>query len=440
MPDSLGHKRSIPLPHIGLATNDPYRSLVAPIYQTTAFELPEADEAAALFALEKLTPIYARTDNPTTRVLEERMRAVEQGEACICFATGKAAIVAAICAVTGAGDNIVASRNLFSGTMAMFSATLKNLGINVRFTEQDTAEAFEALSDERTKLWYAETLSNPLLKVFPIASVARRSHSLGIPLVIDNTLGVGLCQPLAFGAAVSVVSLSKYVAGDGSTMGGALSEGNFEWASARDRFTWLFQPDPAFAGVVWADLARKHRTTPYMLRLRFVMLRDFGATLSPLSAFLLSQATETLALRIQRHAESARRVATFLDGHPRVRSVCHPTIGTADEVRRNADTIPGGACGMVSVDIHGGQVAGQRFVAGLTLFRHVATAGSSASLAIHPYSTQLRQLTEDERRRTGVPEGFVRLSIGLEDPDMLIDDLQQSLAALDGGPAPVLPE
>ncbi|MCP5072286.1 MAG: O-acetylhomoserine aminocarboxypropyltransferase/cysteine synthase [Rhodobacteraceae bacterium] len=422
------HNPRTSLYHIGVGESPPCRPMATPVYMSTAFELPRTDEAADLFSLDVLAPIYSRTDNPTTAVLERRLTTVENGSSAVCFATGKAAIVAAICTIAGAGDNIVSSRNLYGGTMALFSTTLRNLGIDVRFAERDDPDAFARLADGRTRLFYGETISNPMVRVFPIESVARRALEMGLPLVIDNTLGGGTCRPLDLGAAVSVMSCSKFVCGTGTTLGGVAVEGAFNWSASRDRFHWMFEPDASYGGAIWSEVGEKHGLSPYILRMRWVILRDFGATMSPFAAFVLSQTIETLTMRMRRHSNNAMAVARFLSDHPKVKSVAYPGLGVPDEVHKTAEIMPNGFGGVVSMEVEGAAVSGRRLIDNLQLIRHAATNGNSCSLAIHPYSTQMNQLTVEQKKHCEVPPGYVRLSIGLEDESLLLADLDQALA------------
>lgn len=413
--------------------HDPSRAcnaVVPPIYQTTAFVFESFEHAAQLFTLQQPGHMYARTSNPTTAVLEHRLAALEGGQAALATASGKAAILTAILSVASAGDNIVASKSLYGGTYALFNATLRQIGIEARFVDQADPDNFLRAADERTRLFYGESLSNPQLHPLPIADLAERGRCYGIPLFVDNTLTPTLVRPLELGAAVSLLSCSKYVGGHGSALAGALVAGQrFDWTVNSARFPLLYTPDLAYNGMVWAEAAARLETSPLILRARMVVLRDIGATLSPHSAFLIMQGAETLPLRMQRHCSNAQRVAEFLRGHPAVASVTYPTLARGPELELVRRLLPRGAGGMIGLELTGGLEAGPRFIDALQLVDHVANNGDTRSLAIHPASTMLSQLSAAERSATGVPDGYVRLCIGIEDPEDLLDDIAGALEA-----------
>lgn len=401
---------------------DAYGAIVTPIYQTTAFAFDSCDDAASLFSLRRRGHMYGRTSNPTNDTLERRLCELEGGTDAVSAASGKAALMMAVLSLAATGDNIVSSRNLYGGTYAVFNATLKQMGIEVRFVNADTPQAFLEAADERTRLFYGETLSNPTLLPFPISEVAAAGEKIGVPLVVDNTLTPSLVAPLALGATATVLSCSKYVAGQGAVLGGSLVVKKRDWLASADRFPMLCGPDPAYGGAVWSEIGDRLNEDPMALRARYVVLRDLGGVLSPHSAFLILQGTETLTLRMARHSDSAWKVASWLAKQPQVRRVTYPGVSEpATPVLAN------GASGMIGVELSGGLAAGRRFIDALTLFDHVANNGDVRSLAIHPASTMLAQLSEKQRQDTGVSEGYVRLCIGLEDPADLVADLEQAL-------------
>lgn len=410
------------IPHVGLQRPDPYRAVVAPIYQSTAFEFDSCDDAAALFALDRLGPLYARNANPTTEVLERRLTVLEGGRSALAFASGKAAILASILNLAAAGDNIVAASTLYGGTYALFTATLRRMGVEVRMVDSSSPENFVRSADAKTRAFYGETLSNPLLKVFPIEEIACAGRKLGIPTLIDNTLAPTICQPLRLGAAVTLISCSKFVGGHGACLGGAMVEGDFPWQSHASRFPIFSEADLSYGGVRWVEIAQRHGVSPYSLRARMVVLRDTGATMSPQNAATLAMGTESLHIRMARHCENALRVAQMLRGHPAVARVFYP-YPPAEQLL--PQLISGG--GMVGLELKGGLAAGRRFIESLKIFRHVANNGDCRSLAIHPASTMLAQVGRDGLKQLEVSEGFVRLSVGIEHPDDLANDIHSAL-------------
>ena len=330
--------------------------------------------------------------------------------------------------VAQAGDNVVSSTDLYGGTWALFANTSGRLGIEVRFVDPADPEAFARASDDRTRAWYAETLPNPKLEVFPIAEVAAIGRRLGIPLIVDNTASPVIARPLDHGAAVVVYSTTKFIGGHGTTIGGVIIDGGtFPWERHAARFPLLSQPDNAYHGVNWIEAAKPLGPIAFALRTRVVLLRDLGAALSPFSAFQLIQGIETLPLRMRQHNANAEAVARFLDGHGKVARVVHPSLQDG-EARRRADAILRGGYGaLVGFELRDGAEAGRRFIERLALFYHVANIGDARSLAIHPATTTHSQLTEIEQAATGVSAGYVRLSIGIEHVDDIVADLAQAL-------------
>jgi O-acetylhomoserine (thiol)-lyase len=416
--------------HGGSYRADPTTGAVAvPIYQTTSFQFHDTSHAARLFSLQELGPIYTRIGNPTCEVLETRLTQMEGGAAALAVASGQAASAFAILNVAQVGDNVVSSTDLYGGTWALFANTLRRLGVEVRFADPADPDAFARVSDEKTRAWYAETLPNPKLEVFPIAEVAASGRKLGIPLIMDNTAAPLLARPFDHGAAVVVYSTTKYIGGHGTTIGGVIIDGgNFPWDEHRDRFPLLSEPDPAYHDINWIDATRPLGPVAFAVRARTTLQRDLGAAVSPQSAFQTIQGLETLPLRIAKHSENALIVARFLAEHPKVARVIYPGLQTGEPRRRADAVLRGGYGGLVGFELSGGMDAGRRFIESLELFYHVANIGDARSLAIHPATTTHSQLTEVEQNATGVTPGYVRLSIGIEHPDDILADLDQALA------------
>ncbi len=415
--------------HGGSYRSDPTTGAVAvPIYQTTSFQFENTDQASRLFALESLGQIYTRIKNPTTDAFEERLAALEGGAAALAVASGQAASAFAIFNIAQAGDNIVSSTDLYGGTWTLLSQTLKQFGIEVRFVDPADPENFRRATDAKTRAYFAETLPNPKLNVFPIKEVADIGRSLGVPLILDNTAAPIIARPFEHGAAIVVYSATKYIGGHGTSIGGAIIDGgNFDWEAHAERFPLLTQPDAAYHGAVWTEAAKPLGPIAYILRARVKLLRDLGAAIAPQNAFQFIQGLETLPLRLRQHNENAVKVADFLAKHPAVSKVIFPGLQSGEN-RRRADTyLKGGYGGLVGFELKGGIEAGRRFIDSLKLFYHVANIGDARSLAIHPASTTHQQLTAEEQLAAGVTPGYVRLSVGIEHPDDILADLTQAL-------------
>jgi len=416
--------------HAGWRADPSTGSVAVPIHQTTSYQFRDTAHASALFALEELGNIYTRIMNPTTDVLEKRIAALEGGVAALAVASGQAASAFAVQNLARAGDNIVSSTALYGGTWNLFANTLKDQGIEVRFVDASDPENFRRATDARTRAYYAETLPNPKLEVFPIAEVAAIGRPFGIPLIMDNTAAPLICRPLEHGAAVVVYSATKYLGGHGTSIGGLIVDGGaFDWEAHPERQPLLNTPDPSYHGAVWSQAVKPLGPIAYILRARVVLLRDLGAALSPFNAFQLIQGLETVHLRMERHSANTNRVADYLAGRRGVTRVIHPSQQTG-AARANADRyLKGGYGGLVGFELAGGAEAGRRFIDALKLFYHVANIGDARSLAIHPASTTHSQLTEEEQLATGVSPGYVRLSIGIEHIDDIIADLDQAMTA-----------
>lgn len=414
---------------------DPATGAVAvPIHQTTSFQFRDTTQAANLFALKEIAHIYSRITNPTNDALEQKLAALEGGVAAMAVSSGQAASAIAVQNICRAGDNIVSSTDLYGGTWNLFAHTFAAMGIETRFVDPQDPEAFRRASDSRTRAYYAETLPNPKLAVFPIAEVARIGRSLGIPLIMDNTAAPIISRPFDHGAAIIVHSATKYIGGHGTSIGGAIIDsGSFDWALHKERFPMLNEPDPSYHGAIWTEAAKPLGPVAYILKARVTLMRDLGSCMSPFNAFQFIQGLETLALRMREHCRNAEAVAEYLSRHDAVTRVIYPGMHKNRETDRRAGTyLTGGRGGLVGFELAGGLAAGQRFIDALTLFYHVANIGDARSLAIHPASTTHSQLSEKEQRATGVTPGYVRLSVGLEHIDDIIADLDQALEQAEG--------
>ena len=430
MTDSPKHPETLAL-HAGYrkdpATNArwPCRSTRPPPTSSTSTE-----HAANLFALKELGNIYTRIMNPTCAVLEERITALEGGAAALAVSSGQAASALAIQNIAQAGDNIVSSTDLYGGTWNLFANTFRTMGIEVRFVDPTDPEAFRKATDERTRAYYAETLPNPKLHVFPIREVADIGEELGVPLIVDNTAAPLLCRPFDHGAHVIVYSTTKYIGGHGTSIGGLIVDsGKFDWEKHAERFPLLNRPDPSYHGAVWTKDTKPLGPIAYILKARVTLQRDLGYALSPFNAFLFIQGLETLPLRIREHCRNAQAVADFLERHEAVERVIYPSVFDGEQKRRAETYLDGGFGGLVGFELKEGKEAGRRFIDGLELFYHVANIGDARSLAIHPATTTHSQLTPDEQLATGVTDGYVRLSIGIEHIDDILVDLERGLAA-----------
>lgn len=416
--------------HAGWRRDEATNAVAVPIYQTTSYQFDSPDHAAKLFGLQEFGNIYTRIMNPTTDVLEKRIAALEGGVAGLAMSSGQAAEFIAITNITHSGDNIVSSTDLYGGTWNLFANTLKDLGIEVRFVDPADPEAFRKATDDKTRCYFAETLPNPKLEVFPIAEVAAIGRELGVPLIVDNTAAPILCRPFEHGAAIVVHSTTKFIGGHGTSIGGMIVDGgNFDWEAHADRFPMLNQPDPSYHGAVWTEAVKPLGPIAYIIKARVTMLRDVGSAMSPANSFNFIQGLETLPLRMERHCENAAKVAEFLAGNAKVTRVIFPGLMEGDPRKRADKYLNGGYGSLMGFELAGGAEAGKRFIESLQMFYHVANIGDSRSLAIHPATTTHSQLSPEEQLQTGVTEGYVRLSIGIEHIDDILADLEQALAA-----------
>ncbi len=418
--------------HAGQDVDPVTKARAVPIYQTTSYVFDSPEHAASLFGLQAFGNIYTRIMNPTTDVLEKRVAALEGGVAALATASGQAAETLAILTLAGAGDEIVSTTSLYGGTYNLFAHTLPKLGITVRFCAP-TPQAVAAAITARTKLVFSETIGNPDLLTLDIQGVADAAHAAGVPLIIDNTLpSPYLVQPLQHGADIVVHSLTKFLGGHGTSIGGIIVDGgSFDWA-ASNRFPGFTTPDPSYHGLVFAETfseANFGANIAFIIKARVQGLRDTGASLSPFNAFLILQGIETLPLRMERHSQNALAVARFLSEHPRVSWVNYPGLpGHPAYERAVRYHRPGLFGAILGFGLKGGLESGRRFIAGLALFSHLANVGDAKSLVIHPASTTHSQLDEAAQASTGVTPDYVRLSVGVETASDLIADLDQALA------------
>ncbi|MBT91747.1 MAG: O-acetylhomoserine aminocarboxypropyltransferase/cysteine synthase [Candidatus Pelagibacter bacterium] len=421
--------------HGGDYRSDPATTAVAvPVYRTTSYQFNNTDHAANLFALKEFGNIYTRIMNPTNDVLEKRVAALEGGLACLTVGSGQAASTFAIVNVCQAGDNFISSTDLYGGTVNLFTHTLKKLGIEVRYADPVDPKNFEKLIDDRTRAIYAETLPNPYLRVFPIKEVADIGRKYNIPLIMDNTASPIICKPIEHGAAVVVHSLTKYIGGHGTVIGGCLVDGgNFDWTANPKRQPLFNEPDASYGGAVWGEVVPQltGANVAFAVRARVCLLRDLGAPLAPDNAWCIIQGLETIALRMKQHCSNAEKVVDFLSKHENVEKVIYPSLYKGEIGDRLKRYFKGGKGALIGIEVKGGAESGKKFIEALKMFYHVANIGDARSLAIHPATTTHSQLTEEELLAAGVTPGYIRLSIGIEHPDDIIGDLDQALNASD---------
>ena len=416
--------------HAGQETPDPATgSRAVPIYQTSSYVFKSTEHAANLFALKELGNIYTRMMNPTTDAFEKRIAAIEGGTAALAVASGQAAETLALLAITQVGDQIVSANNLYGGTYQLFHYTFPKFGRTVKFVDSQNLEEFRKAITPKTKAIYAETLGNPKLDVPDFDGLAEIAHDAGIPFAVDNTVGVGLVRPIDYGADIIVASATKYIGGHGTSIGGLIVDsGHFKWNNGK--FPEFTEPDPSYHGVKYWDAFGdfpKLGNVAFIFKVRVQLLRDIGASLSPFNAFLFLQGLETLPLRQRKHSDNALKVATFLKDHPLVNWVNYPGLPDNTNHKVAAKYFKKGFGGLVGFGIKGGLKAGKMFIENVKLLSHLANIGDAKSLVIHPASTTHQQLTREEQAATGVTEDYIRLSIGIEDTNDIIEDIDQAL-------------
>ncbi len=421
--------------HAGQAPDPATLARAVPIYQTTSYVFKDTEHAANLFALREFGNVYTRIMNPTTDVLEKRLAALHGAQGGLATASGMAAIFYAVATITSAGQNIVASSNLYGGTVTLFTWTLKRFGIEARFVDSSDPRNVDKAIDGKTRLVFTESIGNPRGNVDDFPAIAAVAHKHGIPLVVDNTVTPPpLHNPLEHGADIVVYSLTKMIGGHGTSIGGAIVEkADFDWKSS-GKFPEITEPDPSYHGVNFWEAFGGHAKAvapglAFVLKTRCAMLRDTGAAMSPFNAFLFLQGLETLALRARQHVANAQKVAQFLEGHPAVQWVNYPGLASHPDHAKATKFFPQGPGAILGFGIRGGVEAGKKFINSVKLCSHLANILDAKTLVIHPASTTHQQLTEEEQAKAGVTPDFIRVSVGLEDVADITADLEQALAA-----------
>jgi O-acetylhomoserine (thiol)-lyase len=401
-------------------------SRAVPIYQTTSYQFKSTDHAASLFALTEFGNIYTRLMNPTTDVFEKRMALLDGGVGALAVASGQSAITLSILNIAQEGDEIVSADNLYGGTYNLFHYTFKRLGIKVNFVKSSDIEAFKGAINEKTKAIYAESIGNPKLDVADLEKLSKLAHDNGIPLILDNTVSPYILRPIDYGVDIVVYSATKFIGGHGTSLGGLIVDsGKFNWESGK--FPLIAGPEPAYHGLDFVEALRPLGNIAYILKARVVLLRDLGPALSPFNSFLFLQGLETLPLRMIKHCENTLTIANFLQKHPLVSWVNYPGLDSSPEKKKADKYLGKGAGAILGFGIKGGIEAGKKFINSLELVSHLANVGDAKTLAIHPATTTHQQLSEEERLATGVTPDFIRLSVGLENMEDIISDIDQAL-------------
>ncbi len=413
--------------HGGYEADSNTKSRAVPIYQTTSYVFETPEEAADLFALKKAGNIYTRITNPTTDVLEKRIALLEGGIGAVATSSGMAAISYAILNIASSGDEIVSASTLYGGTYQLFANTLKDFGIKVNFVNPDDPSNVEKAINNKTKAVYIETIGNPGINICDIEKISEIAHANNVPLIVDNTFATPyLCKPFDFGADIVVYSATKYIGGNGTSIGGlVIDSGNFNWNNGK--FPKLVEPDKSYNGISYTETFQE---AAYIARLRVVLLRDLGACISPFNSFLLTLGLETLSLRIERHIENAKKIAEFLDKHPKIDWVNYPGLEDNKYHGISKKFLPKGTGAIFTFGVKGGYEEGKKLISSLEIFSHLANVGDAKSLIIHPASTTHQQLSEEQQRQSGVSPELIRISIGIENVDDLINDLSNALVEI----------
>lgn len=417
--------------HSGQETPDPTTgSRAVPIYQTTSYVFKNTDHAANLFALKELGNIYTRIINPTNDVFERRIAAIEGGTGALAVASGQAAISLSLLTITQVGDEIVSANNLYGGTYSLFHYTFAKLGRKVIFVDSQKPEEFKKAINSKTRAIYAETIGNPKLDVPDFEALAKIAHDAKIPLVVDNTVGIGIVRPLDYGADIIANSATKYIGGHGTSIGGVIVDGGkFDW-KASGKFPEFTEPDPSYHGVKYWDAFGNFPglgNVAFIFKARVQLLRDLGPALSPFNSWLFLQGLETLPLRQRKHSENALKVAQWLKQNPLVAWVVYPGLPDNPNHKIAEKYLKGNYGGLVGFGIKGGRESGRKLIESVKLLSHLVNIGDTKSLIVHPASTTHQQLTPEEQKATGVTDDYIRLSIGIEDPEDIIEDLDQAL-------------
>ncbi len=422
----MGYKFDTLSIHGGFEPDEKGASL-PPIYQSTSFIFKDPDHAARIFNLEEEGFIYTRINNPTADVLEKRMTLLDGGVGAVATSSGMAAITTTMLSLLGEGDEILSSSALYGGTITLFSLTLANLGINVKYVDADDPENFKKALTPQTKVIYLETIGNPKLNIPDFERVVEIAHSVPIPVVVDNTVATPyLFKPIEWGVDIVVYSLTKYLSGHATSVGGLIVDsGNFPWKEGG--FKQFTEPDSGYHGIIFSE---KFGRAAFIARTRLQTLRDLGGSISPFNAFLILMGIETLSLRMEKHSKNALKVAEFLASHPAVANVNYPGLDSSHYKKLAGKYLPKGQSGLIGFELKRGYEAGKKFISSVNLLNHLANIGDARSLVIHPASTTHQQLSREERLKAGVTDGFIRLSVGIEDVDDIINDIKQALEAI----------
>ena len=414
--------------HSGYTSEPTTKSVAVPIYQTVSYEFDSAQHGADLFNLDVPGNIYTRLMNPTNDVLEKRVAALEGGVGALAVSAGSAVINYAVLTIAQQGNNIVSAPLLYGGTYTLFAHMFARLGIETRFAEDGSAESLEKLIDEKTSMVFCESISNPVGAILDMEAIAEMAHKHGVPLMVDNTVATPiLIKPIDYGADIVVHSLTKYMGGHGNSLGGIIVDsGKFPWAKYPERFPLMNEPEAAYHGVVYAE---EMGEAAFIMRARTVPMRNTGSTLSPFNAFLILQGIETLALRMERHCDNAMAVANYLNAHSQVKSVNYAGLSSSPYYEMAQKYTDGKPSALLSFDIKGGFDAGVRFYDSLKIFKRLVNIGDAKSLAAHPASTTHRQLNEEELVAAGISSGTIRLCVGIEHIDDILEDLGQALVS-----------
>jgi O-acetylhomoserine (thiol)-lyase len=408
--------------HAGQVVDSETNSRAVPIYQTTAYLFNDTEHAANLFGLKEPGNIYTRIMNPTTDVLEKRIAALDGGVGALAVASGSSATLYSIMNVAQAGDEIIAANTLYGGTYNFFSNTIKDFGITTKFFDTDNPEEIKSLVTSKTRAVFIETIGNPNANIADIEEIAKIAHENGLPLIVDNTFAPYITKPIDFGADIVVYSATKYLEGHGTTIAGVIVDaGKFDWTS--ERFPSFNTPDPGYHGLKYSDLGQP----AFILKARVRLLRDTGATLSPFNSFLILQGVETLSLRMERHCENAKKVAEYLSKHPKIAKVNYSGLEESRYKKVQEKYAPIGPAGIFTFELKGGLEAGKIFIDNVKLLSHLANVADAKSLVVHPASTTHSQMSKETLEKIGITQGTVRISVGIEHIDDIIQDIEQAL-------------
>jgi O-acetylhomoserine (thiol)-lyase len=412
--------------HGGQEADPTTGSRAVPIYQTTSYQFRSTDHAANLFALKEFGNIYTRLMNPTNDVLEKRIALMEGGVGALAVASGQSAITLALLNIAQAGDEIVSADNLYGGTYNLFHYTFPKMGLKVKFVKSNDLAAIEQAITPKTKAVYAESIGNPKLDVADLEGISKVAHNNGLPFILDNTVSPYVMRPFDFGVDIIAYSATKFIGGHGTSLGGLIVDsGKFDWTGGK--FPLITDPDPSYHGIAFVEALKPMGNIAYIIKARVGLLRDIGPAMSPFNAFLFLQGVETLHLRMPRHSENALAVAQYLEKHPLVNWVNYPGLASSPEKTRARRYLDKGAGAILGFGIKGGAEAGKKFINSLELVSHLANVGDAKTLAIHPATTTHQQLSAEEQLATGVTPDFIRLSIGIEHSDDILEDIGQAL-------------